>query len=327
MLISDLHASGPSAVASTSRSLTNAQKSKRKKDAKPLEHSKVLILTEKTCYIAAINRVYGNPPLSTTTLDCITAKGRLPCSLCAARDEIELDFPSPRLLSGTKLPLFTAPPAAAPLSAAEKKLRLTKKEREQVQLSVIKFGESVRRAERKNATHQDRPKSSYLPMSLIKSILDNLLSLDSITRLEPLVQRWVFATGHRVRLYAALHTLRATINSQRETERLKRKEKRRATRAGKKAVYDSESESANEDQEESSSGDEEVDEHPRSSPIPPPPKHSRKVLKEVTNQKPSTRARVTRAARKPLQGASEVAQSYGVPYRTSSGRRAAKAAG
>lgn len=85
--------------------LIKGRKSKRqKKKPKPLEHAKVLLLTEQQCYIAALNRIYQSPPLETTTLDCIAANRRLPCSLCATRNNIHLDFPTPPLPHGIELP-------------------------------------------------------------------------------------------------------------------------------------------------------------------------------------------------------------------------------
>ncbi|KAF5354533.1 hypothetical protein D9758_011246 [Tetrapyrgos nigripes] len=44
-----------------------------------------LVLTETICYIACINRIYANPPISESSQDCITAKRKLPCSLCVKR--------------------------------------------------------------------------------------------------------------------------------------------------------------------------------------------------------------------------------------------------
>ncbi|KAJ7831783.1 hypothetical protein B0H14DRAFT_3463846 [Mycena olivaceomarginata] len=131
---------------------------------------------------------------------------------------------------GIELPLFVAPPAADPLSALDKKLRLTKKEREQAEAALLEFGGTVHRAERKLPANRNRPKSSFFPTSIIRSILDVLLTLHSLEKLEALLTSWVFAMGYRVRLYAVVRGIQATISSHRETARLERNAKQRATR-------------------------------------------------------------------------------------------------
>ncbi|KAF7364531.1 p-loop containing nucleoside triphosphate hydrolase protein [Mycena venus] len=273
-------------------------KSKSKRGAKPLEQGKAEVLTEKTCYIAAINRIYKNSPIEISSLDCISAKRRFPCSLCAARNNIKLTFPAPPLPPGIELPPFVAPPAAGPVSSLDKKLRLTKKEREQAQAALLEFSSTVHRAERKLSANRNRPKSSYFPTSLVRTILDKLLTIDSLSNLETILTAWIFATAYR-----------ATIFSQRDTARLERNAKQRATRQKKTAVYDSELEDEGEMEESvvESSSEEEVD-HPRSSPIPPPPKRTRRVLEEVTNDERPMRVLppAKKAPRQPLQRASEV---------------------
>ncbi|KAJ7310773.1 P-loop containing nucleoside triphosphate hydrolase protein [Mycena albidolilacea] len=313
-------------IAGDSRSDTRpTTKSKTKRAAKPLEQEKAEILTEKICYIAAFNRIYKNSPIETSYLDCISAERRFPCSLCAARKNITLAFSAPPLPPGIELPLFAAPPAADPPSALDKKLRLTKKECELAEAALLEFGGTIHRAERKLPANRNRPKSSFFPTSIIRSILDVLLTLDSLENLEALLTSWVFAMGYRVRLYAVVRGIQATISSHRETARLERNAKQRATRQKKKAVYHSESEDEVEEEESvvESSSEEEVD-HPRSSPIPPPPKRTRRVLEEVTNDKRQTRAHppAKKAPRQPLQKASEVSQSYRPAYRTSRRRGA-----
>ncbi|KAF8193978.1 P-loop containing nucleoside triphosphate hydrolase protein [Mycena galopus ATCC 62051] len=295
---------------------TNTTKSKRKKKTKPLEHAEVLLLTEKHCYNAALNRIYQNPPVKTSTLDCIAANRPLPCSLCAARNKIELDFPAPTLPPGVKLPLFTLPPASGP--TLDKKLRLTKKERQTSEPSFITFGQTIYRAEHRQLINHNRPKSSYLPSSLVTAILDNLLALDSLQKLEPLLQSWAFSRGYCVRLYAIVQELRTSISTQREDARAEKNAKQRASRRSKaKKPVDSESEEDEPTESDSSGSDEE---HPRSSPIPPPSKRTRRILEEVTNQARPTRAR---AKWQPQQRLVAVAETFSAPYKTSR-RRAAQ---
>ncbi|KAJ6478885.1 P-loop containing nucleoside triphosphate hydrolase protein [Mycena sanguinolenta] len=296
---------------------TLSAKSKRKKPPKPMDHAKVLLLTEKQCYNAVLNRIYNDPPVETSTLDCIAAKRPYPCSLCATRDDIQIEFPAPPLPPGVKLPLF-APPVASDTSSLEKKLRLTKKEREAVEPALITFGQTVYRAEHKQLIHQHRPKSSYFPSSVITVVLNNLLALDSIDKLEPIVQSWAFSRGYRVRLYAVVHDLRTTVSAQRDEARSAKNAKQRAIRRAKAKVIESEPE--DDESSEASDSDDNGNEHRRSSPIPPPPKRSKRILKEVTNE---PRPKGTRAKRKPQERLDDVVQTYGAPYRTSR-RRAAQ---
>ncbi|KAJ7892273.1 hypothetical protein B0H14DRAFT_2560331 [Mycena olivaceomarginata] len=150
------------------------------------------------------------------------------------------------------------------MSASDNKLKLTKKEREQTEAGLIKFGETIRRAERKHAVHQNRPRL----------------------------------------IYGAI----------REKARLERNAKQRATRRGRKvATYESDeddedegSDAEGEDSDEQPSSDEEVDQHPRSSPIPPAPKRQRRILEEVTNEERPAHPPAKRATREPLQCASEL---------------------
>ncbi|KAJ7142579.1 hypothetical protein C8R44DRAFT_725918 [Mycena epipterygia] len=289
----------------------------RKKKTKPMEHAKALVLVEQRCYIAAINRIYQNPPTEITYLDCIAAKRRLPCSLCADRTEKTLNFTPSPLPPGIVLAPFTPPTTqdSAPLSAAEKKLKLTKKEMDMAEGSLVSFGETVRLAERKHITNQHRPKSSYFPASLIHVILNKLLSLDSLAALSPITQSWTFAIGHVVALYAVVAALRTTIQAEREEARINKNAKQRATRKAKKGVRDIDSESEESGEEESSYDEDEADEHPRSSPIPPPPKRAKTVLAEVTNrQRP---ARRPQGPREKQLDAETVAATFRPAYRTS----------
>ncbi|KAF8192853.1 hypothetical protein K438DRAFT_1969970 [Mycena galopus ATCC 62051] len=60
------------------------RKGTKKKAQPPMEHARALLLVEQTCYYVFFNRHYGNPPLETTSLDCIAANRLLPCSLSSS---------------------------------------------------------------------------------------------------------------------------------------------------------------------------------------------------------------------------------------------------
>ncbi|KAJ7017191.1 P-loop containing nucleoside triphosphate hydrolase protein, partial [Mycena alexandri] len=262
----------------TSHAAPASNTTRKKAPAKPLQQAKVEFLTEKICLNAAVNRVFENPPLNISSLDCIAAERPLPCSLCAARNNIVLDFPAPPLPPNVYFPPFTAPIDDQQTTPTDKKSRLTQKERKQVEPMLIQFGETVRRAQRKLSAHANRPKSAFFPSSVQKSLLDSLLTFESFNDLASHVKSWTFAAGYQVRLYALVHELRTTIQLQREEAQEKKK-----------------GEGLRDDEASSESSDEEAQNHPRSSPIPPPPKRPRHALNEITNEE--------RPARKPTKKA------------------------
>jgi hypothetical protein len=215
------------------------------------------------------------------------------------------------------------------LSAADKKLKLKKKERDDAAATLTKFGETVRRAEFQKIANHHRPKSSYFPSSVCTIILDKLLSFDPLESLTTVVQPWIFALNHTNSLYELVIDLQTSINSDRDEARLAKNAKQRATRKAKKAAVHEESSDEDEESEEESSESSSADEidHPRSSPVPPPSKRARTAprppLVEITNQeRPAPRAR---APRQKEPTAATVAATFRPAYRTTSRRRAARA--
>ncbi|THV01139.1 P-loop containing nucleoside triphosphate hydrolase protein [Dendrothele bispora CBS 962.96] len=59
-----------------------------------LDFAKARFLTETICRVSCANRIYTNPPIDISYLDCIEARRRLPCDLCQRRYHIPSD---PRL--------------------------------------------------------------------------------------------------------------------------------------------------------------------------------------------------------------------------------------
>ncbi|KAJ7721770.1 hypothetical protein B0H16DRAFT_1738054 [Mycena metata] len=335
-------------LAATSNTHPTYTTTRKKASAKPLQQAKVEFLTEKICLNAAVNRVFENPPMDISNLDCIAAERPLPCSLCAARNDIVLDFPAPPLPPGVYFPPFTAPTTDQHATLTDKKLKLTQKERAEIEPRLVQFGETVRRAERKLAAHANRPKSAFFPSSILKSILDSFFTFESFDNLATHVALWTFAGGYQVRLYALVHELRTTIQLQRKEAQEKKKAARRKkgtnTRNRRRKIGEWDSEEGSEDEGEGSddgdegsddrgkglddedeglseemSSDEEANNHPRSSPIPPPPKRVRRILDEVTNEERRVR-KSTKTATK-LQTVAEVSRTYSAPYRTTSSRR------
>ncbi|KAJ7330806.1 P-loop containing nucleoside triphosphate hydrolase protein [Mycena albidolilacea] len=293
-----------------------------KKPPPPMEVAKAHILTETKCYNAAMNRIYQNPPHEITLLDCLTAKRSHPCSLCATRGEISLDFPTLPLPSGITLPSFTPIVAQADSDSLPKKLKLKKKERKAAEPRLVAFGEMVRLAQYRLVANQSRPKSSYFPSRILTTLLDKLLLFDKIETLNTAVHSWPFYTEYKHRLFGLVRELRSGFLAQRETARLAMNAKARATRRAKKGLPDSEPEDEEAmDSTDDSGVEEDLIHHPPSSPIPPPAKRKKSALVETTNQPRSSVSKTApskpRTARKPLEKLAEVAASFRPAYNTS----------
>ncbi|KAJ7210266.1 P-loop containing nucleoside triphosphate hydrolase protein, partial [Mycena haematopus] len=136
------------------------QSAKPKKPSAPMETAKALMLVEKHCYYALINKHYGNPPLETTTLDCIAADRPLPCSLCLPRSDKVLTFaPSPSAIPFP--PLIPQQSNTSRLSStpshpsSRRKLKLTAKERKFAGTALKKFRNTLRVQEQLAGRIQD----------------------------------------------------------------------------------------------------------------------------------------------------------------------------
>jgi hypothetical protein len=106
-----------------------------------MDLGKQLLLTEPECLIACMNRHYGNPPLETSTLDCILANRPFPCSLCASRCQDTVLVPCSRV---SLPPLkFRSPPASHAI-APVKKNKLTRKERDLAKKELIAYRDHLR---------------------------------------------------------------------------------------------------------------------------------------------------------------------------------------
>ncbi|KAJ7203349.1 hypothetical protein GGX14DRAFT_570225 [Mycena pura] len=235
---------------------------------------------------------------------------------------IKISFPPPLLPAGVTL-APCRPPAVAqspPLSPEEKK------ERDLVASAVEKFADRVYLVEQRHPDNQHRPKSSYFPSVFREALAEKLLFSDSLSDVHALVSSWIFAASHAGSLYDLVVELQATIRSDRNTARLKKNAKQRASRTTKQVDADDVDEEA-EEGEESESAD---DEHsPPSSPAPPPAKRSKTVhhtvLEDVTNQSRSKRR--APSSRKPTQKGSakaspptvaSITADFGPAYRTTS---------
>jgi hypothetical protein len=137
--------------------------------------SKALIITKKQCYIAHINICYGNPPIETSSLDCLAAGRRLPYLLCLAQQGGgSLVFPpSPLPTSSTPFPVLTAQKATTlPKLPLPKKDKLKEKEQVVGEKHLLNFGKSIRQIEQWLNVHKYRAHSSYFPSQIVSSLLD-----------------------------------------------------------------------------------------------------------------------------------------------------------
>ena len=271
-----------------------------------MDIGKARMLVEKKCYIALLNFIYGNLPSEITTLDCIAAKRKFPCSLCLLRSPSALNFPSsPQPLDMPALAPFQVP--INTVTSSPTKPLLNKKERTNSETELIKFGEVVRIAESMKDIHGYRPRSSYFPIPIINIILDNLLGFSTEQDIKDAIPSWIFVNSyHTIALLALVLRLVSKILADRDAARSRRNAKARATALAKRLAAQTTL----------------IDQTPPSDvknvdPVPPaplPPTLKRPALDAITNQ-PTKRA-TRRSAPVPLASVSEVSASFRPAYQT-----------
>ncbi|KAE9394069.1 hypothetical protein BT96DRAFT_998899 [Gymnopus androsaceus JB14] len=162
-----------------------------------MDLANALVLTEKICHIACINRIYQNPP-------------------------VELTMPKPPPTSNT---------------SKRWTLRdLKKEEREKLEPLLIQFGESVWRTESLNSPHQFLPKSSYFSTTIRNRLLDDFMHivlLEYLTNhiLEP--NHWPFIESHGSTLYNLILSELIVIQGQRFRAHAQNKRKQKANKKWK----------------------------------------------------------------------------------------------
>ncbi|SJL13507.1 uncharacterized protein ARMOST_16951 [Armillaria ostoyae] len=257
------------------------------------------VLTEKLCLIAAVNREFKNPPPEISTLDCIEAKRRLPCSLCCKRAGIILRFHAPDDPPDTEMP-EPFPQAEVPPSTPKKRSKaapdqLKKKEKEASRERLLAFDAAVWTAERNSPSERNRPRSSFFPAPLVNRLLASLLKISSLEDLDAILssESWPFIPTQHDALFAVISQIQREIQDQRKTSRRSRNAKQRAKRRG---GMDSPIPSDNEDTRSPSplSPNPEITApEPLNAPSSPPPStlpQKRKALEDVTNKVPRKRA-------------------------------------
>lgn len=187
-----------------------------------MNNSTALLLIETKCYTACINKIYSNPPIEISSLDCISAGRLILCSLCAERTNTQLSissnpspFPSPVVNSAKKKK-----------KSDPKKLK--RHERTFANDALLEFGNQVWGEENQWEEHQFRPKESYFSTSLRISILDNLLMIASTDNLSTILIRhsWAFKDSQGDALYKLVSGLQKALLGKRITQKAKAKRKR-----------------------------------------------------------------------------------------------------
>ncbi|KAF7369390.1 P-loop containing nucleoside triphosphate hydrolase protein [Mycena venus] len=250
---------------------------------------------EKYCYIAFLNKHYRNPPLETTSLDCIEAKRLLPCSLCLSCTNKTLDFFAPE--TSLEFAAFTEPtPASSSPSTGLKKLKLTRKERDSARSHLMDFRNSLRRKEHNRGKFLEHPQTMFLSSSIQTVLLDKMLEITSLSHLQRLVQDWRHCEAHSTMLYDVVLKVQREIRGKRNEAREARNAATRRKRAGKRKAAELSEDTDEDFDNERDETDSDLD-LPENIPLPAKTTHAQKpahaasdactrtALQTVTNTK------------------------------------------
>ncbi|KAF9021242.1 hypothetical protein BDZ89DRAFT_957637 [Hymenopellis radicata] len=291
------------------------KKGKKQKKTLLVDPAKAEILTETICLNAARNRRWQNSPISETMKDCIEAKRPFPCSLCCAREDIAITFPS---VPEPLYPPFVLPIPKSKRPSLPRALTLKKKERPLVQERLAAFGTKVFEDELYEPGNEYRPESSFFPPSLRTRLTDDILRIHTADLLDAILiaADWSFRIAWKSRLFAEIVDIQYTIGTARpkntKTQSTRRatgqaqghgkgKGKARETRrrpweeSSDEDQEDFEEEEHTEDEEEENNAQDDVEdeeEGPEKEPSPPaviddtPPasRPSKRVLEDVSNR-------------------------------------------
>ncbi|KAF9002661.1 hypothetical protein BDZ89DRAFT_1146367 [Hymenopellis radicata] len=180
------------------------QRKTKKKPSKPMEPAKARLITETVCLIAALNREYGNPPAETAYLDCVAAKRRLLCSLCAQRYGRNQPVVSPSYPPEVVLPPpFLLP---APKSKAKSSDKISKEDRVLITSRLQDLAIRIWRENHVKDEYRHLPRSAYFPPSLSKLVISRIRSLGSVADLLSLIGplSWRFAFQYGSDLYSLI---------------------------------------------------------------------------------------------------------------------------
>ncbi|KAF5335894.1 hypothetical protein D9758_017548 [Tetrapyrgos nigripes] len=248
-----------------------------------MNHAIALVLTEKICYIVCINKIYQNPPLELASLDCLTAKRRVPCSLCTVRGQINFTFDSSPIAS----PFPSAPPSVNK-SKSLKTLQLKKKtEYARVDLVLSQFS------------------------TVLLSFLDKIFYFPDIVSLTDLLHSysWLFCDAYVQQLYDIILSQLILIKDERRAQHI-----RDQARKKRKRRMDSDLDKDEDNVDDSSEVNEGVEQqdHESSIPVDAIPLH---LTQTDSPNKPSRPKPRPRPKSKALESSKSVMESYG-PQRT-----------
>jgi hypothetical protein len=272
--------------------------------ASQMNHANALVLTEKVCYIARINIIYQNPPTELSSLDCISANRKLPCSLCAKRAKVSITFEN----SPVPTP-FPSQPPSMPGPAKRSKTQRLKKKTEYVHVDRIlsEFGESIWEIESLKLENQFRPEESYFPSLLKNAILDKFFFFPDLDSLVLVLKShtWPFSDTYSQKLYDIILSELILIREERKHARIISRLRR----------INKEDEDEDEDEDESDDADDEeaevVPEEAVTAPMIPRPISPVSLNISDKPNKPRPKPK----PRQPLQSAKEVMETFG-PQRT-----------
>ncbi|KAL0057681.1 hypothetical protein AAF712_015668 [Marasmius tenuissimus] len=187
-----------------------------------MDPAKAYFLMDSTCRVACINRIYQNPELPQSVLDCIAANRPHPCDLCCKWYHIP-DDPR-RFLESSNLSLSQFIIPASPESKKSKK-SLTKKEMAAVTDALVIFERKLWLDEHTRVPHRYFPRAAYLPKSLVNLLIDRLFSINSYPTLEMILSSvsWQFQDSQGQNLYDVICSTQATINANRKERKSKKK--------------------------------------------------------------------------------------------------------
>ncbi|KAF8198225.1 hypothetical protein K438DRAFT_1584225 [Mycena galopus ATCC 62051] len=301
------------------------RKGTKKKAQPPMEHARALLLVEQTCYYVFFNRHYGNPPLETTSLNCIAANRLLPCSLCLPHSGKTLTFDAPP--SAVILPPLIPSTSIQAPRHSNRKLNLTKKEKKLARSALKIFRNTLCVEEQFAGRFRHHPPCLFLPPSIQDVIIDHLLSLSSSAMLHPLLNQWHHQNTHTASLFDTITKLQTKITKEREEARDARNQMAREKCQANKRKAASESESEDRYEPESDADvidrEAELDSHLNQAhlsdnfefPTPAdlvPNRRSRPKKRQALDTVTNTGPRHTRTAPQKM---AEIAKDYGLQYR------------
>ncbi|KAF8143044.1 hypothetical protein K438DRAFT_2111099 [Mycena galopus ATCC 62051] len=223
---------------------------------------------------------YQNPPLETSTLDCVAANRTLPCILCLSRSNKILEFPAP--LSTPAYPALISTSPSKTRSSGSGKLKLTKKERDTATISLKKFRDSIRLEQHRKGKFLEYPRTMFLTSTFQSAVLDKLLSISSLSDLDEIVLTWRHHDTHADALYRVILRIQSNIRAEREAAREARNHASRQKRAAKRKAEELVDTTDEEETEEETEGDFGSDfSFPDTLALPPSSTRSRPRVKSV----------------------------------------------